>query len=686
MEHFEPVIVEQLFSRKALGFLWAKRDKLDPGQTSILDALYLGRKKGIIDGRIRVEYKLPKTSVGKLGFGRCYGTKGSLETLEREIRGTMCREFYDDVDVKNCHPVILYQLAKNNYQVDLPEVKKYCDNRDEFLSKLSTNKDEAKQTIIKVFYNGKNEHTFLAPMALEIKSFIKNNLMKDDKYEKLLECIRKQDKPNKDGAFLSYILQTEERKVMMSMRESLTQQGHQVDVLAYDGVMIRKGKQLLTKDNLSIAENFIHTNTNYRLELVIKPFQFFEITEEQKDELEEVAPKVTKQDYERNKTIFEENHFYYSTTNEIVEVGPLGELNFESIEHSTIKYVTFDFKHSNNLLDSTSFIKLWIKDPTRRSYRAIDMKPSDDPTIFSPPLIFKYTTFPKAHNEEAIRVFNDLVRILCSNSIEITEYVTKWLAHMIQHPFDNPGTAIIFSGMKGCGKDTIGDFLIEWIVGKSLAHNYDSNRQFWDKHDTSRENRILVKIEEADGCLNRQYVGEMKARITSADITVNQKQKTPRTTGNYNHYIMTTNDGQPVKVEEGERRFNVISCSPEWVGQLDRWREVRRLLFSADGASSIGHYLGEMKLNGFDPRKMPKNEYLEQAIDAELSPEREFLNNWGGEKTDMIHLYELYVNYCIENKMRFASNSKSFGLKLTEHIRDGYCKKERTKQGMMYSK
>ena len=77
------VMCEQVFSRKSLGYIWSKRNEIDPGQMAIIGALYNNRKKGSIKGSVRVEYKLARSIVGKLGYGRLYGTRGSLETLER---------------------------------------------------------------------------------------------------------------------------------------------------------------------------------------------------------------------------------------------------------------------------------------------------------------------------------------------------------------------------------------------------------------------------------------------------------------------------------------------------------------------------------------------------------------------------------------------------------------------------
>ena len=103
----------QLFSRRGIGYLWDNRSQLDPGQVSIINSLYNNRKKGTIECQHTVTYKLSKSSAGKLGWGRLYGTRGSLETLEKECRGTICSEFYHDIDIVNCHPVLLSQFAKN---------------------------------------------------------------------------------------------------------------------------------------------------------------------------------------------------------------------------------------------------------------------------------------------------------------------------------------------------------------------------------------------------------------------------------------------------------------------------------------------------------------------------------------------------------------------------------------------
>ncbi len=37
----------------------------------------------------------------------------SLQTLPREIRHTFANEYYHDIDISNCHPVLISQYAKS---------------------------------------------------------------------------------------------------------------------------------------------------------------------------------------------------------------------------------------------------------------------------------------------------------------------------------------------------------------------------------------------------------------------------------------------------------------------------------------------------------------------------------------------------------------------------------------------
>ena len=83
---------------------------------------------------------------------------------------------------------------------------------------------------------------------------------------------------------------------------------------------------------------------------------------------EEISPNVSKAVYLEKKALFEKQYFYYVERNAIAEIQPDNSLRFYSLSHAKIYLNTWDFVHSG-FLDRTSFLNLWLKDPSRRNVK-----------------------------------------------------------------------------------------------------------------------------------------------------------------------------------------------------------------------------------------------------------------------------------------------------------------------------
>lgn len=667
------VVCEQKFSRRGLGYLWGRRTELDPGQESIINSLYNNRKKGSLEGHQTITYKPASTKAGKLGFGRLYGSKGSLETLEKECRGTICREYYYDIDVVNAHPVLLVQFAKRRYNKDLPEVEKYVDDRDAYLAQIGGARDEAKQAVISLLYGSRKvQIPFLEPLYLEVKAFTKFLSQQAD-YIKLFEACKGED--NIYGTFLSYVLQTEERCVMLSLKAFFESRKWSVDVLAYDGVMIRKDSSLVFgAELLRDAEVAVAKDTTYKLSLISKEFSYYDVPATP----EEIAPGVSKEAYDEMKEAFETKHFYFTPTNQYVEVSDKG-IQFYDLQHATEYFsASWFFKKTDKFADIQPFFALWRTDPKRRIIHSIDYKPSEDPTVYNPPLAFAYHGVePPADPTPYLEKFTKLLQVNTGNNRVLTEYVLKWLAHLIQRPFDLPGVGLVIAGIKGAGKDTLWDFMIYHVIGQQFAFNYEDNNQFFDKHDTGRKDKFLVKIEEADRIVCLSNGSKLKALITSQMSSYNPKGQKAYSSPNYTRFVMTTNSGNPVDMSDGERRFVVLPCSAELKGKFDFFQKVRDVLFTPEGGRAVAEYLMNVDLTGFNVRKLPENAYQEAVVDSEKSAEELFLQSWDGQELASNELFQLYRDYCMENNLRYKENTISFGKTLLKFVRDGKLKHEK---------
>lgn len=681
----DPIQTTQLFSRPALGYLWNRRAELDPGQVKLLNALYHNRQKKSIMCQQNITYKLSDKIPGRLGYGRYYGSTGGLEQLEREIRGTICRDYYYDLDIVNCHPVLLTQFA-SRFGIDMPEVDNYIRNRDRFLTEIGGNREDAKQEVIAVFYGGATTNQALLPLAKETKEFSKTLSGREEYADLFEECKRapdvsfgKKKVKSKYGSFLSFILQKEERKCMLSMKDFLTSRKWSVDVLAYDGIMIRKDPSLtLTAELLQDAGDFVKSSTGYCVQIVNKEFSFFEVPLAS----EELVRGVTKQAYNDMKAEFEMNNFYYMPTNEFVEVRGREMIRMK-MDHAREYYsAAWRFVHSDKFEDYTTFFDVWRQDATKRVIRSLDMKPSDDPSVFVLAPTFAWTEEAEG-GVGAVEKFQELIRLFGNEAQQ--DYITKWLAQLIQKPFEPVGTCIVVTGPKGSGKDTPFDFFLQYVFGESYSRNYTcGGSQFFDKHDEGRMNRFFCKVEEANIEVFRKNADKFKSLITAATEIFNGKNQRPVVAANYNRFVLTCNPGCPVDLAD-ERRFVVAPCSSQRKGDSAYWTEVRKVLFNKGAGVAVGKWLSEIDLTGFDFRKIPESEYQNAITDSIKPTEEMFLEQWDGVGLSACDFFNKYRDFCVGQNLPYAQNVKSLGHRLLPFIRDGKLRKVRTNSGFVYA-
>lgn len=683
----------QLFSRSGAGFLYDMRTKLDKTVNAAVNTLWNNRKKGSLQCQNTVTYKLSKNAIGELGFGRLYGSAGSLERMEKECRGVLCKEFYYDLDIVNCHPVILVQFARNRFSIDLPELEKYVLNRDAYLSKISSNRDDAKTAILKILYGGKADVAFLEPMAKEIRDFTKMLSTKEEYTQLFAAC--KTHKELKEwekkvvtgiyGTFLSAILQTEERNCMLLMTHIFEQNGWSVDVFCYDGIMVRIRKDAYVSDIIPKCEAYILETLGYQINIINKPFITFAEFEALTTS-NDLYKGVSMTDYSTLKREFEMTNFYYAPTDEYCEYETGKSPLHMSAKHANAYYSSkWIFRKSQRLDDFVCFFDLWKTDPTRRVIKSLSLAPSENPEVFTIPIQLQYMKGDTGASDIDLSLFNELVSTVCSHKQPLINYTLNWLAHLLQKPFDLPGVGLIFTGSKGVGKDTLWDFFMTHVIGELYSFNYSDTKMFFEKHDCNLMNKFLIKLEEADSKICLENANVLKGRITGSSITFNPKNAKSIKTENFTRFVMTTNGTCPVETSNGERRFVVIPCSNEKKGDRDFWNTIRETMFNDAFGHAVAKMLLEKDLTGFDVRKLPENEYQDAVLDSRKSSEDRFVEDWDGEECSVADLHNKYTNYCIEHDLPFISTPNSLCKALLRFVRDTI-KVRRVSAGMLYSK
>ena len=99
-------------------------------------------------GRKRVSYK-QKTK----NKNRYYGIGSCLSYLKKEIRNSIMPKNIKDIDMINCHPVILLNLCQKN-KVNCNILKNYVENRDLILNSFGDNRKTIKEMFLSVLNGG----------------------------------------------------------------------------------------------------------------------------------------------------------------------------------------------------------------------------------------------------------------------------------------------------------------------------------------------------------------------------------------------------------------------------------------------------------------------------------------------------------------------------------------------------
>lgn len=241
-------------------------------------------KKLISLGKAKIVYK----RCNNMDFGRCNPLRAlGLFCIRREIRQTLCKNKYIDLDIENCHPAILLQICKK-YTDEIESydnLEDYVNNRASHLKNVmdtyKVDRDTAKRLFIILLYYGSFEtwandagiDVNETPATKDIKN-LRKELLSIGKviYEKN-KLISAQVKKNKDdkqineyneiGSVVSYYLQEIECRILEQLfiycKSKNLIPGDNVCVLCADGLMIMKEhyyNNLLKEFNQLIKEKF----------------------------------------------------------------------------------------------------------------------------------------------------------------------------------------------------------------------------------------------------------------------------------------------------------------------------------------------------------------------------------------------------------------------------------------------
>lgn len=367
-----------------------------------------------------------------------------------------------------------------------------------------------------------------------------------------------------------------------------------------------------------------------------------------------IDPALT---YVEMKIEFEKSHFKIIDKALFFTIEPNGEITIHTKQSLQIAYehMRFDKVVKNQIVPS-AFVDEWLKDPSMRKYDRADVYPPDQvvpPNVFNLWVPFAMELVDTWEDKpDELDLIRKHILILCNNEQHIADYFELWIAQMIQQPSIKTICPTMISE-QGAGKGTIMQLFIKMFgTSKVLNEMTNPSRDVWGNFNSLMKQAFLVNVDELSGKDSRDAVGQIKALIKSATISINSKGQAPIIVKSYHRFFNTTNNSDPVSVSKDDRRNCVIRSSDELCRNASYFNKMYEILSDVNVIKTCYEYFKNLKgATSFNAIPIPHTEYHEEMSQLSISPIEAWLKDYTQEfynvsGNEIENTYELPSSNC----------------------------------------
>lgn len=273
----------------------------------------------------------------------------------------------------------------------------------------------------------------------------------------------------------------------------------------------------------------------------------------------------------------------------------------------------------------------------------------------------------------------ELIHYLCSGEAgrgdELAEWLLCWMAWPLQNPGAKMTSAVIMHGPQGTGKSMVFKALARIYGNGHPYRNYAvvlDQKALQDNFNSDWENKLFVLAEEVVNSSEKwQLKNELKELVTGDRIRIRKVFTDAYYQKNQLNMAFLSNEGQPLPLENGDRRHFVIWTPTPLSEQfyVDVQAEIE-----AGGAAAFYDYLLHKDLSKFSPyRRPPATRAKEDLIQVSLPSDERFLQEWQAGDTPYPfipcggpQLYAAYGRWCRINGVRVQRESNMFIAKVAK--------------------
>jgi hypothetical protein len=556
-----------------------------------------------INGEIKAEYKF---STNLVDCGRIYVKTFGVQKLTRELRGFLIGNETIDIDMKNAHPSILYNILRTHYKnekAQFPFIRDYVKQRQKYLTEYKCSKLDI---LISMNSNKimKTDNQILKKLDKEFKSIQKlfwNTIEKKIELPKTITQRKNQMKQNKEGKFLNVILCFFENNILQKVMCN-PKLKENINTPMYDGMTVSKD---INKEDLINELNQLTKPDGIKWDIKehddsIKIDEGVDITYNST-----LTYGEQKEQFEKNHFIIE-NPLMYGRTYEVdgeEKYQFYGKEKFRDL----VKPIKF-FKIEDGDGYDAEFFPEWIEDATRRSYKEIKFIPKfeENPEIFNSFKGFEFqhtiTEFDEDDDEvnEVIEKFGKHLALLCNYDEKASEYLFNYIAHLIQKPYEKPSTAIILKSKQGWGKDLLIDFISK-MMGESYLMRTAEMDDIFGTYNVGIRDKLLLQLNEVEGKDGFSNKEKIKNLITEEKTIIREKYISQYDQKNYLRLFILSNNLNPIEISHDDRRFCVFKAHHKKPSE-QYFKELHAIKDDDRKMELLFNYIMNWDISNFNPR------------------------------------------------------------------------------------
>jgi hypothetical protein len=213
------------------------------------------------------------------------------------------------------------------------------------------------------------------------------------------------------------------------------------------------------------------------------------------------------------------------------------------------------------------------------------------------------------------KFFLEHLAYIFDNDGPAIEHVLNFLGHLVQRPQERIGHALLVtSEAKGIGKSTLGN-VVRRLVGEQNSRVVQT-KDLKSSFDGWLMGKLVVQVDEVYEGGNWDLANKLKPLITEPTVSANIKYGPQIEIDNYARFIMFSNHGSPLNLEDGDRRYFVFNSKAQPRSD-DYYETLYREIDTPAAMNALYTFLSKRDLSSFSPFKRPPMTEAKQQLIAE---------------------------------------------------------------------